>query len=387
MNTLRQAATLFIVLVAAALAALAGCSGSSAQVLPATSQDGGMTDGATGPSDTGALDSTTFPADSGASQVDSGTTDSTAHSDSGGGDAGGDAPATGCLGDGGLDCSQTQQVCDPSTNTCVDCLQNSDCDPSFAPFCDPQAKTCVQCLKVADCPFDSPGCFQGSCGGCGTVADCPPNNTCAGADVPAGISGQCSCIDNTGCGGDAPTCVVSDAGATSACGCTADSQCPNGQRCGTSFGSNGYCFDPCTEDAGACDPTGALPYCMTSSGMCAECLTDGQCASALPTTPYCDPTSFCAQCLVDGNCAALDAGTPYCLQETCSACRTYQDCPASMPGCDSILLSCGSCSLDSDCPPGQACLGPLGNMCMAVDGGAPVDAGGDASVTDAGIHD
>src|ERR1019366_303104 len=109
-------------------------------------------------------------------------------------------------------------------------------------------------------------------------------------------------------------------------------------------GSNGFCFDPCTEDAGACDPTGGLPYCMTSSGMCGECLTNGQCASDLPTTPYCDPTSFCAQCLVDGNCAALDAGTPYCLQETCGACRTSQDCPASMPGCDSFLLVCGSCS-------------------------------------------
>jgi hypothetical protein len=110
--------------------------------------------------------------------------------------------------------------------------------------------------------------------------------------------------------------------------------------------------------------------------MCVECVNDGQCATADPTIPYCDPTNNCVGCLIDGNCTALDAGTPYCVQEFCGACRTYADCPANMPGCDSLLVTCGSCEVDSDCPPGDVCLGPNGNSCVPGDGGAP-DAGGD----------
>jgi hypothetical protein len=54
---------------------------------------------------------------------------------------------------------------------------------------------------------------------------------------------------------------------------------------------------------------------------------------------------------------------PYCIQESCSQCRTYMDCsPNYPPGCDSVLLQCGGCSVNSDCPPGLAC--SASNACV-----------------------
>jgi hypothetical protein len=391
------------------LLAVAACSGASSPPILSTGVDSGTVDSAVGsnPPDGGgldsaaldsALDSTVLPMDSGADGAlsDSGASDGAKPPDGGVDSAGHDATmpdaAGGCVGPGGVDCSVNGQVCDPATNMCVDCLTNADCAGAFFPLCDPGSNTCVECLGPSDCTYDTPGCSAGFCGGCMTAADCPPSNQCT--------QGSCTCEGNAGCGGDAPTCIFSGASPEGSCGCTAASQCPNGQQCDTSTG-NGVCFDPCTDPAAACDPTSTTPVCMASTGLCVQCLTDDDCGAdaGFFGTPFCGSMGTCVQCTTDNDCASMGTGLPFCIEDACAGCRTYQDCPANMTGCNSATTLCGSCSLDSDCPPGQTC--PNGTVCQGMDGGviqeagtdgqgdaapdAPTGDGGDAA--EAGAHD
>jgi hypothetical protein len=97
---------------------------------------------------------------------------------------------------------------------------------------------------------------------------------------------------------------------------------------------------------------------------------DPQCASDAPPA-FCSGTLV--QCVANSACAALDAGTPYCFQRFCVECVSWQDCPAQSPGCTSASQSCGSCTVDSDCPPGRVC--PTATLqCALPDGTVALDA-------------
>jgi hypothetical protein len=101
----------------------------------------------------------------------------------------------------------------------------------------------------------------------------------------------------------------------------------------------------------------------------------------------------CVQCTTDSDCASMGTGTPFCIDDACAGCLTYQDCPANMTGCNSSTLLCGSCTVDSDCPPGQTC--PSATTCTGGDAGmggdarGPEDAGIDApfDASDGGVAD
>src|SRR6185312_8232230 len=121
--------------------------------------------------------------------------------------------------------------------------------------CDTTHGLCVECLSSSDCTLDEPGCYQGYCGSCGQAADCPGGQTC---NLNESL---CECHSNAGCGGDAPVCVP----ATKQCGCGNSSQCPSGLICDNVNYWSGYCVQPCTTTAGACDPNGSSPYCVTST--------------------------------------------------------------------------------------------------------------------------
>jgi len=261
--------------------------------------------------------------------------------------------------DGGAACAATGQVCDPSTHQCVNCISDKNC-LLLTPYCDLTTHDCVECRTASDCPYDTLGCSAGACGGCGSSAECPANDTCEGVR-DGGIGGTCACHDNSGCGGNAPACLLPDGGgATGTCGCTASSQCPTGHLCNTALGS-GVCFPSCTTPAGACNPSSLLaPVCMPSTGLCVGCVTNADCAQSSAngsgSTPVCNATNNCVECLTDTDCTNLNPGSPYCIQESCSQCRTSTDCPSGYPpGCNSVLLQCGSCSANSDCPDGLVC--------------------------------
>ncbi|HUB07415.1 MAG TPA: hypothetical protein VMB50_10450 [Myxococcales bacterium] len=247
------------------------------------------------------------------------------------------------------------QVCDPASGACVDCLSNSDCSAGGGgAICDTVSDSCVDCLKPSDCPASQPGCSQGTCGQCNLSSDCPSGMTC--------LNQTCSCTTNASCPSATPICIPDGGGAQfggpgqPVCGCSQKSDCASagsGYVCDPNQGQDGLCVPPCTSDNDClANPDTGTGVCDTSTGLCVECATASDCTD--PDSPFCVGGS-CGECGVDGDCAALDAGTPFCVSPQgqgtlCGECRTAADCPADNPGCDSSSYTCGSCTYNSDCP-------------------------------------
>lgn len=114
---------------------------------------------------------------------------------------------------------------------------------------------------------------------------------------------------------------------------------------------------PPSSDAGtrACgerQPCAAPFTCDLARGECVECLTDAQCAGALPA---CDPaTNRCVECRGTLGCAAplvCSGATPTCVQ----ACQDGQPntCAGFAEGCRAGI--CAACLEDEDCGPNRRC--------------------------------
>jgi hypothetical protein len=117
-----------------------------------------------------------------------------------------------------------------------------------------------------------------------------------------------------------------------------------------------------------------LPYCLSSRGVCVECLSRTNCTGS--GRRYCDLASnACVECLTDVNCTSV---APYCAlaigacveclsNENCGstdlvcnrqsyhctpACRKNADCTGSpaTPLCDPERSVCVECLADGDCP-------------------------------------
>lgn len=100
-------------------------------------------------------------------------------------------------------------VCDEATGTCVDCVDDDDCDNENRPYCGDD-NNCVECATDGDCVGnpDGPVCTSyGFCSECGTNADC------------AGHPNGEYCVDEWFCG----ECLTEDH-------CTGDDVCDDG-RC------------------------------------------------------------------------------------------------------------------------------------------------------------
>ena len=267
------------------------------------------------------------------SMVGDGDSSVASPADAGDGDAGafGDGDSTGD-GDTSSPCAPcpTQQVCDDTTGSCVECLGDRDCDSGV---CDDNV--CVECLSDVDCDSDSPACLRNICVGC-TDSD-------------------------EHCGGDAPLCETS----TNTCAqCLSDGDCgdPSASLCDA-----GTCV-PCTHNlhcAGVLTGDGAteLGVCDTSGGdgVCVQCTGHDYagCGTCDPVVHECgDDDEFTGDALVCDS-----------LTKSCS------DQPEASSGL------CGECVSDAECPAGQLCVlqefdsATIGYFCFweknAGQGGAP----------------
>ncbi|MHB8418493.1 MAG: hypothetical protein ACYDCL_10485 [Myxococcales bacterium] len=265
--------------------------------------------------------------------------------------------------------NNNNEVCDPSSGACVECLTSSDCNAAQSgPQCNPVTHSCVDCLTPADCPATSPGCSQNSCGQCNVSSDCPGTMTC--------VNGSCACASNADCPASTPVCIPDGGGLQSGipgqpvCGCTTNQSCGGSNLCDPNQGAAGLCVAPCTPTG--CAANADTPEVCGSSGLCVQCNTAADCTT-VQGSPYCI-ANYCGQCQPSGqmdtaDCGLPDAGgTPFCAtlpgQGTfCAECLTATDCtdPAS-PGCDSSSYTCGSCTLPQDCPAGMTC-DPDGGIC------------------------
>jgi hypothetical protein len=87
---------------------------------------------------------------------------------------------------GGINCPTCgggQPVCDRTTGTCVECIDDDNCGGGD-PACDLATHECVECNVDAECTEpDNPGCFMHRCEECSRQDHCQTNETC--------VEGQC----------------------------------------------------------------------------------------------------------------------------------------------------------------------------------------------------
>lgn len=151
----------------------------------------------------------------------------------------------------------------------------------------------------------------------------------------------------------------------------------------------------------------ARPHCDAESGLCVECVENGNCPVEAPT---CDLTSHeCLACTSNDQCPAIEA--PHCDDQTgaCEPCSADADCAryGTTPVCDEpsgrcvgctadteaqrcganacnlttnvctgvtrgTVPTCGACTTDSECQSGTACIArtregaPAGSYCLLV---------------------
>jgi hypothetical protein len=134
-------------------------------------------------------------------------------------------------------------VCDPGAHACVECLESEDCDAS-TPHCDPEQQVCAECLESADCtnPLEAV-CDGGSCVPCQSNYDCAHLAGATVCDPAAGECVECTGTDYANCGlnedeeplicdSQTRTCsteVERDRGLCEPC--LADANCALGQLC------------------------------------------------------------------------------------------------------------------------------------------------------------
>ena len=231
-------------------------------------------------------------------------------------------------------------TCEPRNPPPASCSSDSDC--SAGEHCLPDSSgTC-------NCPSDAPGCT------CAVVSTCQP-----------GCLSDADCSQGEVCQNSALT----GPGACVATGCTTDADCGSGQFC----------------DIADCDIWGPCP----AQGVC-EDLGDGGPAAGCSADLDCGPGAHCVQpeCFRDpcpGYCEAdaQDAGPGGCFadadcgsNERCvrQACGDMPCCdqipPGTQPPCISdttpgqcVAVSPSTCSVDADCPTGEACFLCMGANC------------------------
>jgi hypothetical protein len=190
-------------------------------------------------------------------------------------------------------------VCDPSSDTCVGCLNDGDCTKGV---CHPQELTCVACLEDDDC----------SSGRCHPLAaicvQCLEDDDCA-EGVCDGSSLQCiGCLDD----GDCESGVCNES--TRSCvGCASDKTCNDTDPCTIDTCLEGSCTYEVIPDDGLCDDEDPCTI--------EESCVGGLCVAYLTAVVCCDPFTC------DGNHTAHDTDKDGC-DDACSqnTCKDHEGC-------------------------------------------------------------
>jgi hypothetical protein len=109
-----------------------------------------------------------------------------------------------------------------------------------------------------------------------------------------------------------------------------------------------------------------FPYCLTSRGVCVECLSRSNCSGT--GRNFCDLASnTCAVCLMDANCSHT---APYCATAigACVECLSNENCGTDDLVCDRETYHCvKSCRQNSDCADNAATplCDPDRSLCVA----------------------
>ncbi len=255
------------------------------------------------------------------------------------------------------------EFCNPANECTPGCTRDADC-PASAPVCDEDAMTCVTCINNAAGAAQDEGCSAAT-------------PICEAAMGEAGVS-CASCVNDvagggtdTGCSDDAPRCDPDAAGGAGRCSeCTTNAQCDDGNECTRDRCVSGSC-DVTDRPLGAvCDTTDICD----GDGACVECVntmasgTDDGCPGR---SPFCNApmgdSGMCVECLMDGDCARGELCNA--ANECAPGCDDDSDCGGETPVCDTAAMSCVTCvndmagtATDSGCSPGEPlCDAPAGD--------------------------
>jgi hypothetical protein len=293
-----------------------------------------------------------------------------------------------CVSLGADVCITSQQspsgACIPS---CID--GGMDCSTNALPnqFCNFDSGVCGGCTSDEQCAGNDAGsgCVRqsGRCG-CNRTSDCPVTAGC-------GTGGQCVAACTLDGGPDCSTQqLICDPTSRVCVSCLSDTDCTNAQTpyCGADIDAGNKCVQ-CI-NAGQCPSS--TPGCNSFFLMCGSCFASGDCPSSAPVCQnfacaqscvlpdggeYCamgvcqSSTGACVTCLQDSDCQG-QTGRPFCSNDLdagtrCVQCLQGSDCPDA-GFCNSRFLLCGSCAVDSDCPPdAPTCSNPPFGTCS--DGG------------------
>ena len=219
------------------------------------------------------------------------------------------------------------------------------------------------CTSSASCSATTPVCdvVSGKCVGCqADYADqnaaplsCPTaaKPACQVAGSSAGACVECTGENTSACDGqhDRPACVE----AASACGCTEDGDCDEGEYCDAKNGAAGLCATGCRVQGGA-DTCPEGQACSKHDGTVGTCAGEGCETTGCSTAPnlVCDTqaaTPSCVQCLKDADCGdtkVCDTKAKKCVECTGA---NKQACSAKGSGAACLAANVCGCVADSDC--------------------------------------
>jgi hypothetical protein len=317
-------------------------------------------------------------------------------------------PGDGGIGDGGQPTNQCSAACNPPTCCLSSCSDGG------------------SCCKGTTCLTDSSGgskCYPTQCQKCGGMTPfCSSDSSCAANCIAPPTCGQ-TCTSSSTCGADSECHMFSSGaqlcvplGFQAACNQCSPLDCTfNSSNCTVTCAQPNCCLAPCgtgccagtscltaSDGTQACYPTG----CQSCGGMTPLCESNSNCSVTCIAPPTCGQAcTSSTNCGIDSTCFTFQNGEAYCVpqafQTVCNACGTA-GCVFYPETCSSVCQEPdgGSCSFDggsgaadgggSDSgaidsgPPPPACLACCqpchpdggaacceGNVCLALDGGAP----------------
>lgn len=240
-----------------------------------------------------------------------------------------------------------------SKGICVDCEKQSDCPPCHictengcVPIdckegvCDPRTNTCVECNVSGDCGLNE-CCKNNKCDCCEGFVRNPKTGLCELAP---------DCTSDTQC----PPCFICSNGKC------VPVICPEGFIC-----VNGKCVQECdcnNPNCGAgksCIPNGNKCYCASCSG---GCVGNGDCGEGCyckngQCTPNPCANKSCSSGLDCGEgCGCQDGQCVPCDSLSCTECANVLGCKCTNNKCNKVTGCSGNCGDSSDCGEGCTCV-------------------------------
>ena len=243
--------------------------------------------------------------------------------------------------------------------TCLECLDNKDCETSTKPLCISGKCSACEPGTVKFCHSNEPTkCGKGTqqclstgewspCQFDGEIV-CKANQSCADGTCVD----ECPATEPKSCGRVCANLELSEAHCG---GC--NNACKQGQICSggqcTCSGSLTLCDNKCVDTSESREHCGACGKTCSDGQVCANGLCTNNCPKASPTTCYGACTNTATSVQHCGRCGNACAGTKRCISGSCQCVAGLTDCAQRCVDTLTNFKHCGRCG--NACKKGQVC--------------------------------